>query len=62
MSSAGNTDQGSDDNEPAQFGTEGMLEQAPIPEGATLENMTALNDKLHGDLEGVILAVETQLK
>ena len=51
-----------EDEEPFQHNYDGTSEPPPIPEDANLENMTALNDKLHGDLEGVIIAVETQLK
>ena len=51
-----------EDDEPFQQHYDGMTEPPPVPEDANIENMTALNDKLHGDLEGVIIAVETQLK
>lgn len=61
MSSSKSKDE-SGDEEPYQFGSENKREEAPIPLGANLDNMTALNDKLHADLEGVIIAVESQLK
>ena len=60
--SKGKDTEDQEDDEPFQHNYDGMNEPPPIPEDANIENMTALNDKLHGDLEGVIIAVETQLK
>jgi hypothetical protein len=49
------------DVEPKHIVSYDMPELPPLPKNANMENMTALNDRLHADVQRVIMAIGNQL-